>query len=45
MKRNIFDGTHQREIKSIDNVFGKFLSSNEKFYNDDIAPMGKNKKR
>ena len=22
---NVFDSTHQREIKSIDNVFGKFL--------------------
>lgn len=33
MKRNIFDGTHQREIKSIDNVFGKFLA-NEGLYDE-----------
>lgn len=33
MKRNIFDGTHQREIKSIDNVFGKFLT-NEGLYDE-----------
>lgn len=26
MHSNIFDSTHQREIKSTDNVFGKFLT-------------------
>ncbi len=27
MHSNIFDSTHQREIKSTDNVFGKFLTN------------------
>ena len=30
---NIFDSTHQREIKSTDNVFGKFLT-NEGLYDE-----------
>ena len=33
MHSNIFDSTHQREIKSTDNVFGKFLT-NEGLYDE-----------
>lgn len=35
MYSNVFDSTHQREIKSIDNVFGKFLV-NEGLYDEEI---------
>lgn len=33
MYNNVFDSTHQREIKSTDNVFGKFLT-NEGLYDE-----------
>ena len=35
MYSNVFDSTHQREIKSIDNVFGKYLV-NEGLYDEEI---------